>query len=169
VVTNACAFYQCARGCGRAERPAFPAPSDRRVRKFESKPRAYQAARSRSCVWTSLPATNAKRLRKGAKRRSNPAFAAVTMDCFAYARNDVLFRFGCLKTKSVAQVERSDTRVSLCEPRIAQRSIRATLTPLFGSGTPAARTDARPARSSAGRRAAAGSACADRALSAFPA
>src|ERR1700733_4090638 len=26
VVTNACAFYQCARGCGRAERPAFPAP-----------------------------------------------------------------------------------------------------------------------------------------------
>jgi hypothetical protein len=27
VVTNACAFYLCARGCGRAERPAFPAPS----------------------------------------------------------------------------------------------------------------------------------------------
>jgi hypothetical protein len=26
VVTNACAFYHCARGCGRAERPAFPAP-----------------------------------------------------------------------------------------------------------------------------------------------
>ena len=26
VVTNACAYYQCARGCGRAERPAFPAP-----------------------------------------------------------------------------------------------------------------------------------------------
>src|ERR1700728_803497 len=26
VVTNACAFYQCARGCGRAQRPAFPAP-----------------------------------------------------------------------------------------------------------------------------------------------
>jgi len=28
MVTNACAFYHCARGCGRAERPAFPAPSD---------------------------------------------------------------------------------------------------------------------------------------------
>jgi hypothetical protein len=27
VVTNACAFYHCTRGCGRAERPAFPAPS----------------------------------------------------------------------------------------------------------------------------------------------
>ena len=38
-----------------------------------------------------------------------------------------------------------------------------------GSGTPAARTGARPARSSAARRAAAGSACADRAPSSFPA
>ena len=26
VVTNACAYYHCARGYGRAERPAFPAP-----------------------------------------------------------------------------------------------------------------------------------------------
>jgi hypothetical protein len=32
VVTNACAFYHCTRGCGRAERPAFPAPSDWRGR-----------------------------------------------------------------------------------------------------------------------------------------
>src|SRR5882724_7817125 len=34
VVTNACAFYQYTRGCGRIERPAFPAPSDWRVRNF---------------------------------------------------------------------------------------------------------------------------------------
>ncbi|MEO6842085.1 MAG: hypothetical protein ABI192_15125, partial [Bradyrhizobium sp.] len=27
VVTNACAYYHYTRGCGRAERPAFPAPS----------------------------------------------------------------------------------------------------------------------------------------------
>src|SRR5579872_751193 len=27
VVTNSCAFFFCARGCGRARRPAFPAPS----------------------------------------------------------------------------------------------------------------------------------------------
>jgi hypothetical protein len=27
VVTNACVFYHYTRGCGRAERPAFPAPS----------------------------------------------------------------------------------------------------------------------------------------------
>jgi len=26
-VTNACAFYQCTRGCGCAKHPAFPAPS----------------------------------------------------------------------------------------------------------------------------------------------
>ena len=45
----------------------------------------------------------------------------------------------------------------------------AALIPLFGSGTRGARTDARPARSSGARRAAVGSACADRALGAFPA
>jgi hypothetical protein len=28
VVTNACAYYQYTRGCGRAKRPAFPAPFD---------------------------------------------------------------------------------------------------------------------------------------------
>jgi hypothetical protein len=27
VVTNSCAFYLCARGCGCADAPAFPAPS----------------------------------------------------------------------------------------------------------------------------------------------
>jgi hypothetical protein len=32
VVTNACAYYHC--GCGRAERPAFPAPFDREGRDF---------------------------------------------------------------------------------------------------------------------------------------
>src|SRR3984893_3476314 len=50
VVTNARAYYHYTRGCGRIGRPAFPAPSDWRVRKFDSKPRAYQAASSRSCV-----------------------------------------------------------------------------------------------------------------------
>src|ERR1700691_744381 len=30
VVTNSYAFYFCIRGCGRAERPAFPAPFDGR-------------------------------------------------------------------------------------------------------------------------------------------
>jgi hypothetical protein len=67
VVTNACAFYYCARGCGRAERPAFPAPSDGRGRNEQAKPRAKPAARTLTHISTSLPATNAKRLRKGAQ------------------------------------------------------------------------------------------------------
>src|SRR5665213_4164417 len=52
VVTNACAFYHCARGCGRAKRPAFPAPSwgstapsDLRKAGLLSKTRAHRAAR----------------------------------------------------------------------------------------------------------------------------
>jgi len=40
VVTNACAFYQYTRGCGRIERPAFPAPSDWRGRDIDGKTRA---------------------------------------------------------------------------------------------------------------------------------
>src|SRR6266576_2521920 len=36
-----------------------------------------------SRVSPSLPATNAKRLRKGAKRRSNPSIPCRSMDCFA--------------------------------------------------------------------------------------
>jgi len=40
VVTNACAFYHCTRGCGRAERPAFPAPSELRGRDEQAKTRA---------------------------------------------------------------------------------------------------------------------------------
>jgi hypothetical protein len=34
VVTNARAYYQYTRGCGRIGRPAFPAPSDWRVKKL---------------------------------------------------------------------------------------------------------------------------------------
>ncbi len=34
VVTNACAFYQYTRGCGRIGRPAFPAPSVFRGQSF---------------------------------------------------------------------------------------------------------------------------------------
>src|SRR5258708_15089088 len=34
VVTNARAYYHYTRGCGRIGRPAFPAPSDRGLRKF---------------------------------------------------------------------------------------------------------------------------------------
>src|SRR6266436_2832027 len=42
-------FYHT-RGCGRIERPAFPAPSDFRRRNVFGKPRADRAARSRNCA-----------------------------------------------------------------------------------------------------------------------
>src|ERR1700675_461533 len=57
---------------------------DWRGRNEHAKPRANHAARSRSCVLPPLPATNAKRLRKGAERRSNPLFLlCCAVDCFA--------------------------------------------------------------------------------------
>src|SRR6202021_2891854 len=65
VVTNACAFYHCARGCGRAERPAFPAPSVFRGTRFCTT-RARGVAGRRTCV--------SYRHCEGAKRRSNPLF-----------------------------------------------------------------------------------------------
>jgi hypothetical protein len=35
-----------------------------------------------------LPATNAKRLRKGAQATKQSSFIHAKLDCFAYARND---------------------------------------------------------------------------------
>jgi hypothetical protein len=49
VVTNARVYY-ITRGCGRIERPAFPAPSDWRGREFHGKTRAEHAAGSWICV-----------------------------------------------------------------------------------------------------------------------
>src|SRR5690348_13061125 len=44
-VTNACAFYQCTRGCGCAKHPAFPAPS-KISGAMSGKARAIRAART---------------------------------------------------------------------------------------------------------------------------
>ena len=42
VVTNACAFYQCTRGCGCARHPAFPTPSSfRKARGFKHNSGAF--------------------------------------------------------------------------------------------------------------------------------
>src|SRR5665213_423885 len=49
VVTCLRAFYFCTQGCGRVERPAFPAPSDRGGWTLQQT-RAHRAARSRRCV-----------------------------------------------------------------------------------------------------------------------
>jgi len=92
VVTNSCAFYYCIRGCGRIARPAFPAPSDDQMA-GNSLAKLGCTPRDRKGVFkigaTSLPAANAKRLRKGAlaTKQSTLSFCR-SMDCFAMARND---------------------------------------------------------------------------------
>jgi hypothetical protein len=53
VVTNARAYYQYTRGCGRIGRPAFPAPSDHQKARNFGSTRARHAAGSRSCVFFS--------------------------------------------------------------------------------------------------------------------
>jgi hypothetical protein len=83
VVTNACAYYHYARGCGRAERPAFPAPSDWRVRKIPGKTRAKHAAGMRTDVSICVIA------RSGATKQSiSPRKGR--MDCFAALAKTVL-------------------------------------------------------------------------------
>src|SRR5450756_559230 len=63
----------CTRDRGCSAHPVFPAPSDQEGKEVSSKPRAYQAARSRRHVSTSLRV-----------KRSNPYFSLRReMDCFA--------------------------------------------------------------------------------------
>jgi len=50
VVTNACAFYHCARGYGCIQRPAFPAPSDFRGTRSMHHSDAKRAAGMRSHI-----------------------------------------------------------------------------------------------------------------------
>jgi hypothetical protein len=50
VTTLVCFFTFCTRGCGRIERPAFPAPSDLQKAKAICITRTHRAARSRNCI-----------------------------------------------------------------------------------------------------------------------
>jgi hypothetical protein len=47
-------FFFCPPGCGRIERPAFPAPSDFREQNVLGKTRAHHAAGMRNHISTSL-------------------------------------------------------------------------------------------------------------------
>src|SRR3982074_1444265 len=87
-------FAYCTRDRGCSAHPAFPAPSEFGGRKIPSKPRAKQAARSRTHI---LSYGNCE---ERLVRRSSPseggsdeaihAFLCGQMDCFAIARNDGL-------------------------------------------------------------------------------
>jgi hypothetical protein len=79
----------CIRGCGRIERPAFPAPSDWRGREVLSKTRAYHAARPRRCVreqrclkLNSVAAITRPR-HSGAAHRAEPGISRFRVRCFA--------------------------------------------------------------------------------------
>jgi hypothetical protein len=108
VVTNARAFYHTTRGCGRTRRPAFPAPSLERAERAGQASRETSGEIAKACSAVILPATNAKRLRKEVKRRSDlsivipgwclstrPGISRFRVRCFASPRNDGL-NSGCL-------------------------------------------------------------------------
>jgi len=84
-----CAFLcaNCTRDRGCSVHPVFPAPSH-----FggQTKQSSGEMRRENAKPYPpSLPATNARRLRKGAKRRSNPSIPALSYGLLRYARNDV--------------------------------------------------------------------------------
>ena len=86
VVINSCAFYFCTRGYGCIEHPAFPAPSVWEGKEISGKPRAYRAARSRNCIYTSLRGANGSRECAPDDRLRDEAIhpsACGPMDCFA--------------------------------------------------------------------------------------
>ncbi len=111
------------RGCGRIERPAFPAPSDFRRRNVFGKPRADRAARSRNCALNQ--ATQKHSSCPGLTRASIDFARAFSkqMDCRVKPGNDILMAFArntrrdreavsvggcCLKIESiVAAITRS--------------------------------------------------------------
>jgi hypothetical protein len=84
-----CAFSStfCTRDGGCSAHPTFPAPSDWRET-FGHSSGAWRRENADSCPSSSLPATNAKRLCKGALATKQSSFlrfsvAEVKLDCFA--------------------------------------------------------------------------------------
>ena len=76
VTTLVCSILFCMRGCGRYPSARHsPCPLLAEGGMFRTRLARKYAARSRSCVPMSLPATNAKRLRKGAKATTASAEA----------------------------------------------------------------------------------------------
>src|SRR5262249_15422085 len=73
-VTNACAYYQCTRGCGCAKHPAFPAPSSFEGRWLRHHPGVSCRGNATSCS------------HRHCEERSDEAIhtsASGEMDCFA--------------------------------------------------------------------------------------
>src|SRR5258705_4059776 len=83
----------CMRGCGRIERPAFPAPSDLRRREIQAKLARKAAARSRNCA---LNRATQKHSSCPGLTRASIYFARAfskQMDCRVKPGNDILRAF----------------------------------------------------------------------------
>jgi hypothetical protein len=90
VVTNACAFYQHTRGCGRAERPAFPAPSIFEGERIQQSSGASRRGDAAVCL--SL---------RGAIATKQSTLSLRRDGLLRFARNDGGGYRGCLKIQSV--------------------------------------------------------------------
>ncbi len=100
VVTNACAFYHGARGCGRAERPAFPAPSDWRVRNFPARLRR-NAPRECGAAFFVIACDKREAFAQGSEATKQfILFVAPRNGLLRFARNDDLC---CLKIEPVSR------------------------------------------------------------------
>jgi hypothetical protein len=91
VVTNSRVFFYT-RGCGRIERPAFPAPSDFQERYFFSAARAPSRRGARMCVWFAVIARSTCD-----EAIHLSLLAAPKLDCFASITMTTKNCRGCLK------------------------------------------------------------------------
>src|SRR6185437_9689548 len=85
-VTNACAFYQCMRGCGCAKHPAFPAPS---LFEGETNAKLGQILPREGGVVSLTPSLRGAKRRRvrrsptGEGGRNPDCFRGRALDCFA--------------------------------------------------------------------------------------
>jgi hypothetical protein len=88
VVTNACAFYHCARGCGRAERPAFPAPSDWRVRTSWQTSGAFSREIAEACLESVIACDKREAFAQGSAATKIQLSCLLPYGLLRFARND---------------------------------------------------------------------------------
>ena len=115
VVTNARAYYQYTRGCGRTRRPAFPAPSVRRDKVYAHDSGAARREKESACVPTSSS------LRKHGPIRRGPSLKNAVG---RLSHNTTSCGYGSLRPVRNCALGRDDTEYDV-RP-MPQPSLRAT-------------------------------------------
>src|SRR5258707_2008398 len=124
----------CMRGCGRIERPAFPAPSDLRRREIQAKLARKAAARSRSCA---LNRATQKHSSCPGLTRASIYFAGAfskQMDCRVKPGNDILMAFARIARRDREAVSvhgglfENPIRTAVIASEAKQSIARATVT-----------------------------------------